>query len=301
MKENVFCIDIGGTHTKLGIVEKQSGEILFHDRVPTNADKPVTDLIARVQEIYEHQKSKFPCIGIGIGAPNCHYETGIMVSPPNFTWDKVNLAQAFSQGLGLPTKIDNDANIAALGEKRFGKGSNLTNFIVVTLGTGVGTGLIINSEIYRGTSQLAGEGGHMTIIPNGRICPCSRPGHLEAYCGAVGIEKTHEELFSTKIGFREIRDKFVSGDKQAYTTIEETMTKLALGLSNFQSLLDFDMILLTGGVTSLGNEILKMLNNKINDSLFPNFKTHTKIEFCSTPYKYGALHGACALFLKETN
>ncbi len=297
--KEIFCIDIGGTHTKLGIVNFHSGEILHHQRIPTEAKCPFSELLERIKCEFNLIKEKYSITGIGVGAPNANFKTGEMVTPPNFHWSKTNLASEIKSSLGIETRVDNDANMAALGEKYFGKGADYKNFMVVTLGTGLGTGIILNDEIYRGHRQLSGEGGHITAGNEGRICGCGGVDHIETYSGASGISTTFQNLTEKNLHFTEVRDLFLKDDKVAKTCIEQTMEKLGKTLAGIQSLLDFEKIFLTGGVTSLGTEIIPMLEYHLNKHVFKNFKQANLIEFCDTPYKYGALHGACALFKEK--
>lgn len=300
-EETVFAIDIGGTHTKIGLVNEK-GEILEHRRFPTQAKSPFTDFLSTLKIHFDEliiKKGHSP-IGIGIGAPNANHLTGKMIAPPNFDWQEVHLKKEINLTFKLPTEIDNDANIAALGEKLFGKGKNLENFMVVTLGTGVGTGLILNNSLFRGDDGLAGEGGHIIIETNGRPCPCGGEGHLESYGGVKGIEDIYTSIGPDTKQFTDLRDDYLNGTSQAIKTIEKYTDYLATGLATMNNLINFQGIYLTGGITSLGENFLNTLRPKYKKLIFKNFSHRYELDFCQTPYKYGSLHGAFGLINKES-
>ena len=192
MKNVVLGIDIGGTNTVYGFVG-QNGNIVHSEQIPTLGNKPVDNLITRLGEKLDSflkDHSDFKLCGIGVGAPNGNHFTGIIQDPPNLSWGDVDIVTLLKEKFNCDVSLTNDANAAALGEKNYGVASDMNDFVVITLGTGLGSGIFTGGLLLYGTNSLAGEMGHLSIAKNGRACSCGLKGCLEMYVSAKGIKET---------------------------------------------------------------------------------------------------------------
>jgi glucokinase len=298
MQDLALAIDIGGTNTKLGIVTAQ-GEVLEHHKFETRADLSFSLYLESLEKetLHYRQKYKDRLKGIGVGAPCGSYVTQQIVDPPNLkAWGTQNAGALIQEKLKLKTLLDNDANVAALGEKYFGAAKNSENFVVVTLGTGVGTGIFVHGDILRGSTGLAGEGGHIVVSPKGRECACGSIGHLEAYVCAKGIKRTYSELFNEETTFTELSNRYnQGGDEKAIACITKTADYLGRGLATMGSILYPDMFILAGGVSSLGPSFTKMVEERLNYYIFNLFKNKIKVELSQVAISDGAILGAASL------
>ena len=203
MKPYVIGLDLGGTNSVFGIVDSR-GDIKATTAIKTqiydNVDDYVNASIDALQIIIDQVGGIEKIKAMGIGAPNANYYNGCIEHAPNLVWGKgvVPLAKMFSDRLGIPVAMTNDANAAAIGEMAYGVARGMKNFIVITLGTGVGSGIVINGQLVYGSDGMAGELGHVTMVrgKEGRLCGCGRTGCLEAYCSATGVARTAREILS---------------------------------------------------------------------------------------------------------
>ena len=196
----VLAIDIGGTYTKIGIVD-DIGEILVSKVFSTKSSEPFTsflkELVAEIKELTTCLGAKSKILAVGVGAPNANSLTGNIENPPNLKWGKVTpLAKSLEDEFKHPVFIANDANAAALGELKYGMAKEMKNFVVLTLGTGLGSGIIVNGDLLLGEHAQAGEIGHVNVDPNGRQCNCGLQGCLETYASVTGIKRTVFELIA---------------------------------------------------------------------------------------------------------
>ena len=193
----VLGIDIGGTNTVYGLISKD-GKVVHHESIPTNGSLPIADLLDRLDSKVNEALSSFPeieeIIGVGIGAPNGNHFTGMIQDPPNLSWGNVDVITLFSETFNCKVDLTNDANAAALGEKHFGIAKDMKDFVVITLGTGLGSGIFCGGRLLYGHDGFAGEMGHISIDFNGRLCNCGNKGCLEAYVSATGIKNTIQKL-----------------------------------------------------------------------------------------------------------
>lgn len=262
----ILGIDIGGTTTKLGLVAE--GALVAQERIPTtgHADaQAFAEALARTAEaLTKAARGEHP-LAAGIGAPNGNHRTGCIEQAPNLPWkEDVPLAAMLQQRLGLPCTLGNDANAAAVGEWRYGAGQGCTDLLVVTLGTGLGSGLIVGGELLLGPYGNAGELGHMILLPDGRPCTCGRNGCLEAYVSIRGIRTTYAEHASDTLllrdeGVRPIAEAADQGDQAARATFEATARWLAIGLANAVALVPPQRIVLCGGIAQSGGVLLRPL------------------------------------------
>ncbi|MFA8343302.1 MAG: ROK family protein [Rhodothermaceae bacterium] len=308
-------IDIGGTNTVFGLVTKD-GECLHQSGVLTLADKPAGDLFNRLFEkfhtIFDPVKDQYELCGAGIGAPNTNYYTGQIVSPPNFNWKTENLTELLKKYIDLPVAVTNDANAAALGEKMFGNGRGLKNFIEITLGTGLGSGIVVNDEILYGSDGFAGELGHITAIPDGRICGCGKKGCLETYASATGITRTVYELLSESscksklrsVSFADLTSKMIyemakDGDEIALKAFDRTAKILGRALADAVAVFSPEAFILFGGLANAGDLLLKPTKKYMEENLLQVFKNKVKILQSGLEASDVAIIGAAALIWNE--
>lgn len=308
-------IDIGGTNTVFGFVDK-NGKCILESSIPTCAKAPAADLFERlhqkVDEAYKTISGEYKLIGIGIGAPNANYFKGTVEQPPNLCWGVVNVLEVLKQYYDLPSAITNDANAAAIGEMQFGAAKGMKDFVVITLGTGLGSGIVVNGQLVYGADSFAGEIGHTTVDPEGRECGCGKKGCLEAYSSATGIRRTVFELIATTNTPSELRDKSFNqltakdisiaankGDKLALEAFDYTAKILGLKLADTVAYLSPEAIILFGGLALAGDLILVPTKKYMESYLLPIFRNKVKILPSALPGGNAAVLGAAALIWNE--
>lgn len=307
-------IDIGGTTTKFGIVNNK-GEILEQDRIPTNEHEIVADFIedlyAKLFPMIENAGGIAECIGIGMGAPNGNIYSGTIEYAPNLKWKGIiPIADLIEKRFGLPTKLTNDANAAAMGEMMYGCAKNMKHFITITLGTGVGSGIVIDGNIVVGHDGFAGELGHTIIRPGGRMHKSTgMAGSLEAYASATGVRETAIELLTNypeeqsllrNYSINELTSETVyecamRGDTIANDIFELTGQILGESLANFIMFSSPEAIVLFGGLTKAGNLLLKPTRKHMEANLLPIFQNKVKLLFSELKEADAAILGASAL------
>jgi len=297
MKNLYIGVDVGASKIAAGLVS--GGKIIKFIKLPTDAksnNKKIIENIVKAIKLVYDPKIK----GIGIGFPGeINSEKGMVLSSPNFTktFRRIKLRQIISQKFHHPVAIENDANCFALAESIYGPGKNSNCVIGLTLGTGIGGGIIINNQIYHGKDGLAGELGHTTIIQNGKKCSCGQKGHLEAYISGAGIAKTYKQTTGKNITVRELIDLINLKDKSVIKTIELSNEFLADGLANFINIFNPDMIVLGGGL-SKAQPFVKLAIKKTRSKLIYKQLATTKIIISRLKDKSGIL-GASLLFKCE--
>ena len=296
-----FGIDIGGTNTVVGLVDKE-GNVLGTDSVKTQSFPVLEEYVKTVSKlakdlIAKNNVSIAEIVGLGIGAPNANYYTGNIEMAPNLPWkqDKVPLAKMFREELNIPVTITNDANAAALGEKMYGVAKDMDNFIMITLGTGVGSGIVINGQLVYGHDGFAGELGHVIIERNGRLCGCGRRGCLETYCSATGIVRTAKERNTPFLTSKDIYDAAVKGDETAIDIFKETGTRLGRALADMVVFSSPEAFVLFGGLAKAGDFIVKYTKEAMEESIMPIFKGKVKILLSTMKDADAAVLGASAL------
>lgn len=294
-------IDIGGTNTVVGLVNKE-GKVLGTDSVKTQSFPVLEEYVKTVSKlakdlIAKNNVSIDEIVGLGIGAPNANYYTGNIEMAPNLPWkqDKVPLAKMFREELNIPVTITNDANAAALGEKMYGVAKDMDNFIMITLGTGVGSGIVINGQLVYGHDGFAGELGHVIIERNGRLCGCGRRGCLETYCSATGIVRTAKERNTPFLTSKDIYDAAVKGDETAIDIFKETGTRLGRALADMVVFSSPEAFVLFGGLAKAGDFIVKYTKEAMEEAIMPIFKGKVKILLSTMKDADAAVLGASAL------
>ena len=294
-------IDIGGTNTVVGLVDKE-GKVLGTDSVKTQSFPVLEEYVKTVSKlakdlIAKNNVSVDDIVGLGIGAPNANYYTGNIEMAPNLPWkqDKVPLAKMFREELNIPVTITNDANAAALGEKMYGVAKDMDNFIMITLGTGVGSGIVINGQLVYGHDGFAGELGHVIIERNGRLCGCGRRGCLETYCSATGIVRTAKERNTPFLTSKDIYDAAVKGDETAIDIFKETGTRLGRAFADMVVFSSPEAFVLFGGLAKAGDFIVKYTKEAMEEAIMPIFKGKVKILLSTMKDADAAVLGASAL------
>ena len=315
MKELAIGIDIGGTNTKFGLVDKEGnsfneGSIKTHQY--EKVEDFVKDLAEELKKIISLQKE---CVikGIGIGAPNGNYFRGTIEFAPNLSWKGIiKLADLFKNYFDYPVILTNDANAAAIGEMIYGAAKNMNDFILVTLGTGLGSGFVANGEMIYGHDGFAGELGHTVVIPDGRQCGCGRKGCLEQYASATGIVKTVIEMLEyaysdsvlKKYKTEDITSEVIyeaakKGDKISMDAFDYTGKILGLGLANAVAITSPETIILFGGLSLAGDFIFNPTKKYMEDYLLNIYKNKVKIIPSALNDKNAAILGASAFVWKD--
>jgi len=294
----ILGIDIGGTTSKLGLV--RDGKVIARARISTSGhadDNAFADALAHeARKLAE--RHGFRITAIGIGAPNANQLTGIIEMAPNLPWKHdVPLARMMSDRLGAPAVLGNDANAAALGEWRYGAGRGINDLLVVTLGTGVGSGFITHGRLVLGSAGNAGELGHTILIPDGRDCTCGRRGCLEAYVSIRGMRATYAEcggaLDADEV--KTIADRANAGEEAAITCFRRTTEWLAIGLANAVCATGPRRIVLFGGIARNGELLMAPLRNRFHAVLLNIYKGRVDLSISALPDDDAALLGAAAL------
>ena len=315
MKEVTIGIDIGGTNSIIGVVD-QSANILARAKVSTRDYRDVKKYVQAVHESIQtalQQAGDVELRAIGIGAPNGNYYQGTIEHAPNLLWKGiVPLCQLFRAHYSVPVVLTNDANAAAMGEMIYGGAKGMRNFIVLTLGTGLGSGIVVNGEVVYGHTGFAGEIGHTIMEPFGRDCGCGRQGCLENYVSATGIVRTMLEIFAERrepsplrklneddLTSRAIADAANEGDPLALEAFDRTAEMLALSICNSVAFSSPEAIFLFGGLAQAGDLLFEPVRRYVNETIQIIFKGTVKILPSGLKESDAAVLGASALAWKE--
>lgn len=315
-KPFVIGLDLGGTNSVFGIVD-QRGQVLATNAIKTQSYKTVEDFVDAGIEVLKPIIAKVGGISqikaMGIGAPNGNFYRGTIEYAPNLVWAHegiVPLAKMFSDRLGIPVGLTNDANAAAIGEMQYGVARGMKNFIMITLGTGVGSGIVINGQMVYGVDGFAGELGHVTMVRGneGRLCGCGRKGCLEAYCSATGVARTARELLETssepsllrKMNPEEITSLDVSiaagkGDKLALDIFNFTGDMIGAACADFASFSSPEAFVFFGGLTKAGDLLMNPIIAAYDKYVMPVFKGKAKFLVSSLDDASAAVLGASAI------
>jgi glucokinase len=314
--EVVLGIDIGGTTTAFGFIDN-NGECLAEAVIPTHADQPASSLVKRIHELCLEEFAPFEpthsLMGIGIGAPNANFYDGTVRTPPNLSWHgDVPIAELFRDSFGLPVAVTNDANAAAIGEMMFGAARGMRHFIVVTLGTGVGSGIIVNGEVLYGHDGYAGELGHTTVDPQGRLCGCGKQGCLEAYASAGGLCRTVLSLLAdwnsesvlrsvpvNRLTSLMVHEAAESGDAVALEAFEVTGRILGMKLADAVAITSPEAIFLFGGMAGAGEILFKPTRESMEKHLLSTYRNRVKLLPSGLMNGNAAILGAAALIRHE--
>ena len=313
MKKAAVGIDIGGTNSAYGLVDEQ-GNILCEGVFPTrnfpDADLYIEELYIGIQNLLKTSNQEFELIGVGIGAPNGNYYKGTIEFAPNLPWKgTINLVEKMGRFFPtLPVIVTNDANAAAVGEMVYGGAKGMKDFLVVTLGTGLGSGFVANGQLIYGHDGFAGELGHVTVSHTGRVCGCGRKGCLETYVSATGIKRTIFKLMADSIADSEFRHityndltaemitkAALNGDPLAIEAYEYTGMLLGRALADAVSITSPEAIFLFGGLAKAGKYIFEPTKKYMEMHMMPIFRNKVKLLPSGIDGKNAAVLGASAL------
>lgn len=308
-------IDIGGTNTKYGLVDK-SGNILIKNKISTNgvqgAKKFFNYLCKSMEKDIKPFLENYKLVGIGVGAPNANYYSGKIEDPPNLPWENVNVVEEIQNCINIPVIVTNDANATAIGEMYFGAAKDIKNFIVITLGTGLGSGIVVDGKLVYGEDGFAGELGHTCVSAEGRMCGCGKKGCLEAYVSATGIRKTVFQLLArmnypsplrdityNKLTAKKIAELAYDGDVIAKEAFEYTGRLLGISLANAVAFSRPEAIILFGGLAEAGSLLFKPTKKWFEEYLLGIYKKKIKILKSGLKESNSAILGAAALAWNE--
>ncbi|NLX66049.1 MAG: ROK family protein [Bacteroidales bacterium] len=313
-KPYVIGIDVGGTNTVVGIVDKR-GQILKSGSIKTGKHAQVEDYLDELTDLIENliegTDFKDQIKGIGAGTPNGNYFTGSIEFAPNLPWKGViPFAQLLEDRTGIPVALTNDANAAAIGEMTYGAARGMKDFIVITLGTGVGSGIVVNGQLVYGHDGFAGELGHVIMRRhNGRMCGCGRTGCLEAYSSATGVARTAREYLELRpdvqtrlrdipveeITSKDVFDAAMAGDELAKDIFKFTGEMLGEAFADFVAFSSPEAIILFGGLSKAGNLIMDPIRESMEKNMLPIYRDKVKLMFSDLKESDAAVLGASAL------
>ena len=304
---------MGGTNTAFGIVDAR-GTVIASSSIKTGKHSKIEDYIdelyTEISRIIVANDAEGKINGIGIGAPNANYFTGVIEDGVNLPWPTpIPLADLITEKFGIPCLITNDANAAAIGEMTYGAARGLKDFIMITLGTGVGSGIVVNGQMVYGHDGFAGELGHVIMKRNnGRVCGCGRTGCLEAYCSATGVARTAREFLEIRdedsllreydienITSKDVYDCAVKGDKLALDIFNYTGTILGEALADFVTFSSPEAFVIFGGLTKSGDYIMNPIREAFDKNIMKVFKGKVKILISELKESDAAVLGASAL------
>ena len=307
MSDVCLGMDIGGTNTVFGLV-LQEGRVVYRNSLPTGDFDSVRDLLNAVKSDLSQSAGEHRVNGIGIGAPNANYYTGMIVDPPNLPWPSTHVTKQAHEIFGVQALITNDANAAAVGEKVFGAAADLNDFVMITLGTGLGSGIFTGGQLLYGHDGFAGEVGHMTAVENGRSCGCGKKGCLETYASATGLKRTAHEIMALRndpsllrqysdkaLSSKAVYEAAVAGDELAQQCFEITGAHLGRTLANVTAVLSPKAYILFGGLANAGDLILEPVRRYFEQTVFHAFRAKTEFRLSRLPEADAPIMGSAAL------
>lgn len=311
-------VDIGATYTKIGIVD-QKGQVLTKGKIPTGEDPEVdnffNELQRSIKDLVNNYDASVELKGIGVGAPDGNYYSGNIENATNLPWDGiVPFVEKSKKYFDIPVLLTNDANAAAIGEMKYGAARGMTDFIVITLGTGLGSGIVANGKVLYGNSGFAGELGHITVDINGRKCGCGRRGCLETYVSATGVKRTVFELMADlrvkselrnysykELSTRSVTEAAEKGDPIALQAFDKTGEILGIKLADTILYTDPEAIFLTGGLTKAGDFLFKPTEKYMKKHVMKLFEGRTKLLKSGLKEQHAAIIGASSLIWNHIN
>ncbi|HLL47190.1 MAG TPA: ROK family protein [Longimicrobiaceae bacterium] len=323
-KRWIAGVDLGGTNIVVGLLPIEGGEVLGLRSMPTDSGRGAKFVVDRIIGMVEHciadvlashDGTRDQIAGVGIGSPGpLDRRTGTVINTPNLGWRNFPLRDLISNAVHLPATLDNDANCATYGEWWLGAGRGTRALVGLTLGTGIGGGIVLNGEIFHGCSDVAGEIGHMTIDSNGRRCKCGNYGCLEQYASGPaialraveGIEAGAETVLVEMVNGRmdditaaTVYEATVQGDAYATEVMKDTAKFLGAGVASIINVLNPEMVVIAGGVTRAGDTLFEPLRAEVRRRAFKSAQECCKIVSAELPGTAGVV-GAAAVFKRET-
>lgn len=317
MSSVAIGIDIGGTNTKIGVVDRE-GNLLQHTSIETTSYELVDDyfkgMANAIRELLGKMDGATSIAGVGVGAANGNYYTGTIDRSTNLRWKhSIPLAKMFQDEFQVPSLITNDANAAALGEMVYGNAKTMKDFVMITLGTGLGSGFVCNGSLLNGHHGIAGELGHTTVNPNGRYCNCGKRGCLETYVSATGIRRTVYKLLADHledselrgISFDDLNTKMITeaalrGDLVAKSCFDYTGRILGIKLADTVVHTDPEAIFLFGGLAQAGDLIFAPTIRSMEENLMPLFRGKVKVLPSGLQNQAAPILGASSLIWDHT-
>lgn len=311
MKSNALTvgIDIGGTNSVVGICN-DAGDVITVKSFPTRSFQSPELFVSEVSQWLEAQPEYNNIVGIGVGAPNGNINTGSIEFAPNLPWKgKVELVRMFEESTGKKTLLTNDANAAAIGEMTFGNATDLTDFVLITLGTGLGSGVVVNGKLVSGAHGIAGEFGHVIAERDGRDCGCGRKGCLETYVSSTGVVRSVFELESgikqsssllksEAIDAQTIFEQAELGDVFAAEVVEYTASMLGRSLADFACFSDPQAYVLFGGIAQSGQKFADLVKQSMEQHILNIYANRIEIRISKLHDRNAAVLGAASLILK---
>lgn len=312
-KSLVIGLDLGGTNSVFGVVDSK-GEIIATTSIKTQAypsvDQYVMESVKAVKQIAEQVGGMEKIRAMGIGAPCGNYYKGTIEHAANLVWGKgiVPLANMFVNELGIPVVVTNDAKAAAMGEMKYGVAVGMKNFVELTLGTGVGSGIVANGQLIYGFDGFAGELGHMIVEPDGRPCGCGRKGCLETYCSATGVVRTAiamleessettslRDIATDKLTSYEVYKAAMAGDTMAQEVFKQTGRRIGIACANIATFLSPEAFIFFGGLAQAGELLLRPIEEAYNENVLSLYKGKARFLMSGLDGAKAAILGASAI------
>lgn len=312
-KSLVIGLDLGGTNSVFGVVDSQ-GEIIATTSIKTQAypsvDQYIMESVKTIKQIAEQVGGMEKIRAMGIGAPCGNYYKGTIEHAANLVWAKgiVPLANMFVNELGIPVVVTNDAKAAAMGEMKYGVAVGMNNFVELTLGTGVGSGIVANGQLIYGFDGFAGELGHMIVEPDGRPCGCGRKGCLETYCSATGVVRTAiamleespeatslRDIATDKLTSYEVYKAAMAGDTMAQEVFKQTGRRIGIACANIATFLSPEAFIFFGGLAQAGELLLRPIEEAYNENVLSLYKGKARFLMSGLDGAKAAILGASAI------
>ena len=312
-KSLVIGLDLGGTNSVFGVVDSK-GEIIATTSIKTQAypsvDQYIMESVKAIKQIAEQVGGMEKIRAMGIGAPCGNYYKGTIEHAANLVWAKgiVPLANMFVNELGIPVVVTNDAKAAAMGEMKYGVAVGMNNFVELTLGTGVGSGIVANGQLIYGFDGFAGELGHMIVEPDGRPCGCGRKGCLETYCSATGVVRTAiamleesseatslRDIATDKLTSYEVYKAAMAGDTMAQEVFKQTGRRIGIACANIATFLSPEAFIFFGGLAQAGELLLRPIEEAYNENVLSLYKGKARFLMSGIDGAKAAILGASAI------
>ena len=312
-KSLVIGLDLGGTNSVFGVVDSK-GEIIATTSIKTQAypsvDQYIMESVKTIKQIAEQVGGMEKIRAMGIGAPCGNYYKGTIEHAANLVWAKgiVPLANMFVNELGIPVVVTNDAKAAAMGEMKYGVAVGMNNFVELTLGTGVGSGIVANGQLIYGFDGFAGELGHMIVEPDGRPCGCGRKGCLETYCSATGVVRTAiamleessettslRDIATDKLTSYEVYKAAMAGDTMAQEVFKQTGRRIGIACANIATFLSPEAFIFFGGLAQAGELLLRPIEEAYNENVLSLYKGKARFLMSGLDGAKAAILGASAI------
>ena len=303
LKSYALGIDIGGTNTKFSLVDAK-GETIESQHFRTEASSTFSDFVGRLKAaVYPYlerhgiDKERLP---VGIGLPNYSSKKNKLIAPPNLNWEAEFSVTSFQEIFPGHLKLENDANVAAIGEKTWGQARGCSDFVSITVGTGIGSGIFCNNQLLTGASGIAGEAGHIIVDPNGNPCKCGGRGHFESHCSVRAIKEQTKQNLGNELSYHQIVEQFKNEDPQILKIFQETALYFAIGLQLLMAILSPQKIILSGGGMVVGERYLDMIKSALIPIAYQPSLNDFELLVSKLSVADGAILGAAAMVISDS-